>query len=315
MINKEKLVIRVNEIFHDIEGKDYQKKHKDIFTGEALRWQKTAKKYFQNYKSPITVLDIGTGTGFIPIKTAEYLSEKDRFICSDISQEMLEVSKNNISTANFKCKIEYLKLDGTSINVGKATIITINSVVHHIPNLKIFFTILNSIVPIGGRIIIGHEPNSLFYSEKQLVNKYLFFEKLFSPKKLILSILRFAKINILLKRILAKKKNNSVLNKINKILLHERLINKNLSVDDINKMVDYHSPTAGAKIDKTKGINIEEIRKMYLPNFETEYFETYNFLSKMSNKNIFMRKLNKSLSKKHKGKGATFFIVLKKVEK
>ena len=156
MTYKQKLALRVNEIFHDIEGRGYQKKHTDIFTGELSRWKKNAEKFFNNYKSPKIILDIGTGTGFIPISTAEFLSKQDTFICSDISQEMLNISKLNVEKLNFKCKISFLKLNGNQINTEKVAIVTLNSVVHHIPNLEMFFNNLNKIVLPGGRIIIGH---------------------------------------------------------------------------------------------------------------------------------------------------------------
>ena len=315
MIDKQRLALRINEIFHDIEGKEYQKKHDDIFSGEALRWKESAKKYFQDYKTPITILDIGTGTGFIPLNTAEYLSENDTFLCSDISQEMLDVASKNIIKENFICQFKFLKSDGNEINVNnnKVLIITMNSVVHHIPNLSHFFTQLNDIILPGGRIIIGHEPNKLFYTTKSLINRYLLFHTFSSPKKLTTTIARKTGLSLLIKKILkTKAEKDKIVGKINTILTKEGTIKKLLNKDEINKMIDYHSPSAGSKIDKSKGIDIEDIRHKYLPDFETEYFETYNFISKMSNKNALMKKINNSLSKKHKGKGATFFVVLKK---
>ena len=313
MTDKQKLALRINEIFHDIEGKEYQEKHEDIFTGEALRWQKHAERYFQSYKKPITVLDIGTGTGFIPINTAKYLSENDTFICSDISEEMLTVSQKNIKSKNFKCNFKFKKLDGNTIGINSATIITMNSVVHHIPNLETFFTEIGKIIEPEGRIIIGHEPNKLFYTEKVLLNKYLFFQTFSSPKKFITKLARITGIYYILKKAVKNKANtNKIVSQINDILTKEGLITQELTKNDINKMIDYHSPSAGSKIDKTKGLDIEDLRKKYLPNFETEYFETYNFLSKMSNRNSFMKKINNKLSKKYEGKGATFFIVMKK---
>lgn len=313
MTDKEKLALRVNEIFHDTEGKEYQKKHVDIFTGEVVRWQNTAKKYFQEYKSPINILDIGTGTGFIPLNTAEYLSENDKFICSDISQEMLDVAKKNIAAHSFNCKFDFLKLDGREINVNEITIITMNSVVHHIPNLKLFFSQINKIVSPGGRIIIGHEPNKLFYNQKFLVNLYMFLQTFSSLKKFATTFARITRINILLKKILKHKKDKSkIVSEINQVLIKEGTINEELTKNEINKMIDYHSPSAGAEIDKSKGIDIEELRKKYLHDFETEDFETYNFISKMSKRNSLMKRIDNSLSKKYKGKGATFFIVMKK---
>jgi len=313
MTYKQKLALRVNEIFHDFEGKKYQEKHEDIFTSEALRWQQHAEKYFQAYEVPITVLDIGTGTGFIPLNTASYLFDNDLFICSDISKEMLDVTQKNISVKDYKCKFKYHKLNGENIGISNVTIITMNSVVHHIPDLEQFFTQIGKIIDPGGRIIIGHEPNKLFYNEKVLLKHYLFFQALSSPKKLITSIVRLIGLTSLLKKIAGNKAEKSkIVVRINEVLIKEKSVKQPLTADEINKMIDYHSPSAGTKIDLTKGIDIEDICQKYLPSFEIEYFESYNYLSKMSNRNALMKRINKSLSERHKGKGATFFVVLKK---
>jgi ubiquinone/menaquinone biosynthesis C-methylase UbiE len=65
-----KPIIRINELFHDFEGKEYQKKHADIFSDEVERWQNACKPIFSNHNSPYNILDIGTGTGFIPLTIA-----------------------------------------------------------------------------------------------------------------------------------------------------------------------------------------------------------------------------------------------------
>ncbi len=313
MTNKQKLVLRINELFHDIEGEEYQKKHSDIFTGETNRWKNAAKKYFTDYLSPVTVLDIGSGTGFVPLTVAGYLSENDQFICSDISNKMLNITKENLKKHSYKCKFSFLKTDGNKINPENITIVTMNSVLHHIPNFENLFRQISKIVTPGGRIIIGHEPNKKFYQQKFLLNLYLILTTFSSFKTFAYSTARFFRLNILLKKFLSKKLTKSeILSEINLQLLKEGIITKKLTDNEINQLVDYHSPSAGSRINKMKGIDIEEIRKKYLPNFEPEYFETYNFISKMSDKNALMKKINTLLSEKYKEYGATFFAVLKK---
>lgn len=317
MTEKEKLALKVNEIFHDIEGEKYQEKHKDIFVDEQNRWNEIAKKYISKFNSPIRILDVGTGTGFVPSIVSNYLSEKDKYVCSDISETMLKVCESNLTRKNFKCKFEFSKIDDYKINTENNSInaITINSVVHHIPDLEKFFLELNSKLKNNGVIIIGHEPNSLFYREKRLINTYLFYNTFYSFKNLAYFVLRFTKLNILLRKLFFKNIiTNEIYSEINDRLKKEGYTKTELSEDEINKMVDYHSPSAGAKIDKSKGIDIFAIRDKILPNFSVEYFETYNFVSKLSNKSNFFKKMNKKLSQEYKNKGATFFVVLRKNE-
>jgi ubiquinone/menaquinone biosynthesis C-methylase UbiE len=311
-----KPIIRINELFHDFEGKEYQKKHADIFSDEVERWQNACKPIFSNHNSPYNILDIGTGTGFIPLTIAGYLSEKDTFICTDISQKMLDISKENLSAGNFKCRFEYLKINCEDIFLpdGKVNILTMNSVVHHIPDLERLFTQINKLILHGGIIIIGHEPNKSFYNTRFLLNLYLFVKTFSSFKELITAVARLTGLNDLLKKFPNKRKKNQIANEINAILKKEKLIDSDLSIEEIYKSVDFHSPTAGSKIDRKKGIDIEDIRDKYLKNFTVEYYETYNFISKMSTKNALMKYIYKRLSKYFKLKGANFFIVLRKGE-
>ena len=313
MIDSKNLVLRVNELFHDFEGKLYQKKHIDIFKCERNRWKKASRKYIANHSRAVTVLDIGTGTGFIPLTIAPFLKKGDHIICSDISSEMLHIVEQNIEKEDFSCSFSFLKTDGVKIDVKQVDVVTMNSVLHHIPDLSNFFQSISPKVVDGGKIIIGHEPNQAFYQNRKLLFLYLFFSNLWSFKVLILNIVRTLKINILIKKVIGTKiPKPEFVRYINKRLIDEKLVEQELSVLEINKLVDYHSPSSGAKIDRTKGIDIKELQKKYLPGFEIEYYETYNFISKMSDKNLVMKKLNRYLSKKYKDMGATFFVVLKK---
>lgn len=36
----EDFILKVNEIYHDIEGKTYENKHPNIFKGETSHWQR-----------------------------------------------------------------------------------------------------------------------------------------------------------------------------------------------------------------------------------------------------------------------------------
>jgi ubiquinone/menaquinone biosynthesis C-methylase UbiE len=309
MLNNKELAIKVNEIFHDLEGKSYQNKHQDIFKGETQRWKHNFQKIKSEYNSPITILDIGTGTGFVPINIAEFCTENDFIICSDLSQEMLKVAEKNLKTG-FKCQFDFVKLSGNSILTKNADIITINSVVHHVPDLTQFFLDLNRITKPGGRIIIGHEPNKAFYNHSFLLKLFLFLQSFTSFKKFLITLARITKINRIVKQ---KNKLNSITEQINIQLIKEKAIENILSTDEINKMTDFHSPSAGKKIDKTKGIDISELKDKYLPNFEIEHLETYNFIGKISQKNLLFKKINKFLSRKYSGYGATFFVILKKL--
>ena len=132
----EKLVQRVNELYYDLEFAQYEKKHQSIFIIEKKRWRNIAKSYL-NFESQIKIIDIGTGTGFVPLTIGEIFKKEDLFICSDISNKILNLAKKNIETSNFQCEFKFVKLNSQipfklSFNSNYADIITMNSLLHHI---------------------------------------------------------------------------------------------------------------------------------------------------------------------------------------
>jgi ubiquinone/menaquinone biosynthesis C-methylase UbiE len=306
--NKE-LVLRVNELFHDLSD-NYEKKHDGIFIHEVERWKMIGGRYLKE-TSDVKILDIGTGTGFIPLQLGDFLRKRDVFVCLDISQKMLDECKKNVDSKKFTAKFSYLKDTGDiEVDYSSFDIITINSVLHHLPNIEEFLNGVNNTLKKGGRIVIGHEPNKKFYQSNFLWNNYYFISLVFQPKKLMFLLLKKLHLQALIKRV-RKNKKGEIFSKINAKLIKEGMIEKELSVDNISEIIDIHSPTAGG-VHRDKEVDLLELVKNKLQNFDIDYFETYNFLSKISQKNIFLKWYDRVLRAKFPNEGSNFFIVLKR---
>ncbi len=50
------LVLRVNELFHDLEGADYANVHPEIFKAEARRWEALLTKHMKSMTPPPDLL-------------------------------------------------------------------------------------------------------------------------------------------------------------------------------------------------------------------------------------------------------------------
>jgi ubiquinone/menaquinone biosynthesis C-methylase UbiE len=318
------LVLRVNELFHDIEGAHYHDKHEDIFMGDKNHWQCMARRFFQNRKGnvPNVILDIGTGTGFVPLQIGRFLSMEDVFWCTDISRNILESARKNLEETGHTCEYRYLKVDGDSISIPDASInmVTMNSVLHHIPNFDSLFRELRRVLKPNGHIVIAHEPNRIFFRKGFLWGNYVFFFLFSHPKIFAYSVLKFFGLTERVKRFFPGKQNpetreyTEMIRKINTTLLSERLIESPLSDLDIARLIDFHSPTAGegaGSFSREKGIDMEEIMKRYLPGFVLEYYETYNHLFRISHKNALFRTYSRILGKIFPKNGATFFAVIR----
>ena len=321
-------VNRVNKIYHDIEGEAYLQKHPEIFVDEAKRWKRIAKRYLVKDR-PITVLDIGTGTGFVPLTIAPFLKMEDTIICSDISSGMLEVCKCELRKKQFECTVKFVESSGdiTSLTQKPVDFITINSVLHHIPNVGEFCSQIKSVLLEEGIAIIAHEPNKPFFYNRFLWNNYVFLNRLLNLRIKISSLLR-AKASWVLKkfspfssakRLLnyersqheGKTGSNDIIAKVNMSLLREKLVDKPLSTSEIGKIVDFHSPTAG-EFQKEMCLDFQQLLEDSLINFELIHFETYNHCYKQTSKSPVIKLYANLLRVIYPKQGGTFLAVIKK---
>ena len=307
-------VVKVNEAFHDAEGKFYETHHPTIFVDEVARWREIGRTYLPETNKPVIILDVGTGTGFVPLQIARNLQPKDEFICSDVSEKMLNVCKNNLSKTDFSCTFRYLKLDGRTIDLENSSVdvVTMNSVLHHIPETTPFLAEIDRILKPGGLFIIGHEPNKSFYTHWFLWPNYQIALLFFKPDILITAVLRRLGLFDLALRHLAKfsralAQYKHIMDDVNRRLLLDKIIQGPLSFDEIPGIVDIHSPT-----HRGSGLDISQIRKKSLAGYEIVHMQTYNYLGKASSVNRLSQWYDRLLGRCFREYGAHFLIVLRK---
>jgi len=306
----DKLVVRANELHFNLTGKDYEHSTDEILILEPPRWKSMIEKLIP--VMPVkkrTILDVGSGNGFVATVLCPHLSEKDEFICLDVSSKMLDECRLNLNNKGFNCKLAYRQYDGTRLPFENESIdiITLNSVLHHIFNHDIFLKEAGRALKKGGYLIIGHEANSKFYKNKVVWTLYRILYLLFHPASIK---------DVLRRRGFIKNGNNSisekhdkVTDKINDILLSEGLIEERLSEFKINKIIEYHS---------INGFDVDEIRdclNVIGNSFQLVYFKTYNhlywiFMEHYKNPLIFG--LDKILGYLYPKDGKTMLLVFRK---
>jgi len=102
------MVVAVNELFHDLEGRSYQSHHPEIFDMEADRWRRACEQFVEPFSGPKRLLDVGSGTGFVPMQLRPFLGRDDLLICSDLSAGMLDACRRNIEQTSFACKTDFV---------------------------------------------------------------------------------------------------------------------------------------------------------------------------------------------------------------
>ena len=314
----EYFVLKINEIYHDIEEKVYEKIHPEIFIHEVTRWDDFSREYLDNKVEQITLLDIGSGTGFVPLQVGKYMKRGDLLICSDISINMLNACKENILKRSFECDTIFIKTDGKQYDLedNYCDFITLNSVLHHIPETISFLREINRMLKVNGCLIIGHEPNIVFFNDKVLWLNYIISSLFLSPKRFFIYVLKkLGLFGFFIKKFGTFNKelsiHNSIINDVNDRLLKEGIIHTSMTSSQISEIVDINSPTAGGYHEE-RGIDILKLLNDNLKNYEVVYHKTYSHLYKISYNNFLTKKYNNFLHKIFPYRGSMFFIILKK---
>lgn len=162
LINK---ILVANIESFKVQSKMYDKIHEEIFNKYEQFLIDRDIKYIvknlnvQSKKKKINVLDLGCGTGNLTLK---FYNRRYDVTGVDISPEMLEVLKNKFQPlSNHKNRLSIINSDiygFLSTNKRKFNIISISSVLHHLPNYLQTIEKICICCKSEGFIYITHEP-------------------------------------------------------------------------------------------------------------------------------------------------------------
>jgi ubiquinone/menaquinone biosynthesis C-methylase UbiE len=307
------LVLKVNEVFHDVEGSTYADVHPEIFEGETARWDEIARLEVASRQHPIRVMDIGCGTGFVAERIAPVLSSDDTIVCADLSQAILDACRKTLGPGRFACQFEFVKLDGRLLGQPDAScdVVTMNSVLHHLPDLGATLREIGRILTPGGCFIVAHEPNRRFYANRAMRARARLVGVVAAPKQTAGAVLRKLGLMSLVHRIVKRRHHTAVLDDVNRRLLDAKAIERPLTQDELTAIVDVQSPTAGGW-HPDRGIDIAALAAQHLPNFDCRLV-TYDHLGSGTDRaGGVLAKYAKRLARKRPKDGATLLAVLTK---
>ncbi len=335
-ISSERLIIEVNRIFHDLEGVRYEEKHDEIFVAEAARWRAIAETWLSGPGRARNYLDIGTGTGFVPRTVGPYLRAEDEYVLSDLSISMLAIARERLQSEVVPCRLRYEPVDGVSYPFPSKSfdVVTGNSVVHHVPDLRRLFSQIDRILRPGGLLVIGHEPNLRHYRERGLRRWSRMIELFGDPIGSAIAVAKALRIDRLARafglrsklrgalleargRGVAEKarETEEILDQVAKKLVDAGTVTTAPSREELVQWIDFHSPTAGREVDPDRGLDVEKVRRVWLPDYELLHLETYDHLSTPGHaekKNRLLRLGGRWLARRFPDAGATLTFVLRK---
>ncbi len=260
------LVEEINRLFHDLTADSYHRVHPEIFKVQHSRLIRFVRTHLNGH-FPV-ILDAGSGDGFMlsVIKIAG-TPTYERFLMLDISYKMLVRARENYPEA--------LAINASSMSIPlkdeSIDLITVNSVLHHLPEPETFLMEARRILKKGGILFVNHEPNLRFSRNSVL----------WHMSSIASRIVRNANPVRSLRRIIASIRGirNPVYMEINRILKQKGLIDEFLPDAVISSYIDFHSPTAGMT-RRGEGIDPDIFGKY----FRVKHIETYAHLGKIGEK-------------------------------
>ena len=154
------LILRANELYHDLENAGYDERQQGWFAAEEALWRKLAQEHLLRM-SPLRVLDFGCGTGLVSRTIGPLLRAGDALTCCDLSKGILEVCRKNLESLPIRCQTNFLHASGGCIPVANSSLdaIVLNAVLHHLFDLAAFASDCARALRPGGLLIVAHEPS------------------------------------------------------------------------------------------------------------------------------------------------------------
>lgn len=314
---RDRLILRLNEIYHDLENRAYDGKHPDISDEEVPRWRRLGGEMLAGPRGAKDILDLGTGTGFVPLRLLEFLLPADRLTVADLSAEMLAACRANLEAAGAPCPIRTLKLDGERIDLPDASqdVVTVNAVMHHLADPALLCGEIRRVLRPGGSVLIGHEPNAAHFRRRFLAWNYwlvLPFAdwKLFGYE-IILRLGLFEALRGPLSRAVPElRRHNELLREVNEMLMAEGAIDRPLPAAELSSLLDAQSPTAGG-LHADRGFTREGFQALF-PGFDLEHCETYKHLNKIHPGAEWLRRYDGWLARRFPADGSSLTVRLRK---
>jgi ubiquinone/menaquinone biosynthesis C-methylase UbiE len=228
---------RVNQLLYGFESQEYDRRHPETIQGDRSWWEDFGRNYIRGNSGSFKILDIGTGTGLVPLCVAKSMRDSHRIICYDISAEMLKEARKKLE-GNTGCV--FVKGDAGNLPFcdGVFDAVVFNSLLHHLLDYRRLLRESDRVLKKGGILAFSHEPNKKFLQSR-------------------------------LCRILANVYNVSfpinltdeLRDKVNAELKKEKLIEKDFSKDQIRRLVEFHSPMEQSRlrVDSSKGFLADQL--------------------------------------------------------
>jgi ubiquinone/menaquinone biosynthesis C-methylase UbiE len=260
--DRERLIKAANRLYHDFEVDAYDDAHPEIVKGEAEQWQDVELLLNHTVPEGGRLLDVGSGTGFV-LRTLEGMARTRRLttVAVDLSLQMLlRARERHPDTAFLQADADHLPFVDQAFDV-----VTANSVLHHLPTVERTCAELRRVARPGAAVAIVHEPNAGWSRSRILTVAWNISKIRWLARRLIWyarhpSALRRRVLGSQVARPEGKTIAESTGDALAKTLDLPRLTRQ-----QVQALVDVHSPTASGTLQRGVGVDADHIRRAFAP--------------------------------------------------
>lgn len=162
------VVRKLNEAFYDAEAAQYDARHPEVVEGDVAWWRERLAALLapgRTAGTPLRLLDVGCGTGFISTLAAPHLDAGAVAVGIDQSAGMLACARAKLAATAGGARCRLLRADAAHLPWRTASfdIVAVNSFLHHVYDPGAVLREIDRVLRPGGALLLAHEPNRAFF--------------------------------------------------------------------------------------------------------------------------------------------------------
>ena len=285
--DREKLITRINEIYHDLQADSFNELHHKRHKIERIFWARDVAPLLSNANMSFGV-DICSGTGFVPRVLRERLSEEIRIVRIDLSGEALRQYQKSLPVDEGR----FVGVVGDAAHIplenGCADWISLNAGIHHLANLTNVLAEIDRVLKPGGYFCLGHEPNAAFFRSRWLTRLERFIWNLFWYGSFSRNLKRIKrKLGIAIDQY----EQHEHLDTINRQLRSEGLLDEPLTLAALRDLVDVSVPEEGEEHEQTAGFEVSELIERHFSPYQIEVLRFTDYGGEMLHPHPWIRRV------------------------
>jgi len=255
----------VNLVYHELEANCYDREHEQIWMQGTGIWKKLLDSSIVSDLPvhDIEILDFGSGTGFAAVQLINNLgcARVKSVTIVEPSDRMAKICIDRLGEIG----ISAVRLASIPDNGYMYDVVSVNSVLHHVPSPVAVISKLGRFVRANGFCIVAQEPNALFHSS--------FIGGVNIRARSFLANSR---------RTLAKSEPSLRMQAVSKELVRRDITPVAMKPSDIGFVVDFWvpRPSSPERSMEKLGFTVENINEALGAGFITRRAFTYDFLGK-----------------------------------